>query len=71
MDLLCDEYVERRAEKDFLILKDPRVLANLHRQEKRYTPQRNYFVEVQTEIQPFMRQVVATWMHEVSVEKSI
>ncbi|XP_045478690.1 G1/S-specific cyclin-D3-like [Harmonia axyridis] len=71
MDLLaCIEHQhEVYAEKDYTILKDPRVLLNLYNQERRFTPNKNYFLEVQTEIQPFMRQVVTTWMHEVCEEQ--
>ncbi|XP_044748498.1 G1/S-specific cyclin-D2-like [Coccinella septempunctata] len=71
MDLTCAEQIEVmiHAEKDFRILKDPRVLATMYNQERRFTPQCNYFLEVQTEIQPFMRQVVTTWMHEVCEEQ--
>ncbi|KAL3266199.1 hypothetical protein HHI36_010382 [Cryptolaemus montrouzieri] len=71
MDLACTEQIETTvfAQKDPCIFKDPRVMKNLLSQETMFVPQCNYFVEVQHDIQPFMRKVVTTWMHEVCEEQ--
>ena len=50
---------------DPVILKDNRVLKNLLQTEDRYQPSPTYFSCVQTDIKPYMRQIVAQWMHEV------
>lgn len=51
--------------KDLNIFADSRVVKNLLKDELFYIPKCNYFRDVQTDIQPFMRKVVATWMLEV------
>lgn len=68
MDLACKENISRAiyAVKDPVILKDVRALKNLLNDERSYTADRNYFEEVQTDIEPFMRKVVTMWMLEVS-----
>lgn len=70
MDLQCTEQISVVvAKKDPTIFKDPRVIKNLLSQESLFVPKCNYFVEVQRDIQPFMRKVVTTWMHEVCEEQ--
>lgn len=53
------------AATDPTMSKDPRVIANLLITERITLPSCDYFVHMQTDIQPFMRKVVATWMLEV------
>lgn len=68
-DLLCLEEasVVRRATKDAVILQDERVLENLLAAEDRdnHRSAPLAYFKFQTEIQPFMRKVVTTWMLEV------
>lgn len=65
-DLLCAEkLVDRLAEADPVIFGDRRVLDILLQSEKYYIPKFNYF-HFQTDLKPFMRKVVASWMMEVS-----
>ncbi|XP_074534714.1 G1/S-specific cyclin-D1-like [Halichoeres trimaculatus] len=69
--LLCcegDRPAIRRAYRDSNLLTD-RVLQTLLRAEDRYLPASNYFKCVQTEIAPYMRRIVATWMLEVCEEQ--
>lgn len=66
MELYCLESdVAVRAQPDPNIFYDARVLQNLLTIEERFLPQCSYFQRVQTEIQPYMRRMVAGWMHEV------
>lgn len=66
MELYCLESdVAVRAQPDPNILYDTRVLQNLLTIEERFLPQCSYFQRVQTEILPYMRRMVAGWMHEV------
>lgn len=70
MDLFClENETNRRAPKDPNIFCDERVLQSLLTVEDRYVPQRPFFNCVQTDIQPFMRRVLATWMLEVCEEE--
>jgi len=73
MSLVCGEtYVgERliRAKKDPVLLQDRRVLKNLLDLEDKYVIHTNYFECVQMDIQPYMRQIVATWMMQVCDEQ--
>merc|ERR1712242_552464 len=56
---------------DSIILKDDRVLQNLLRNEERYMPRTpDYFTNVQVEVKPHMRKIVADWMLEVTNECS-
>jgi len=66
MELLCAEgEFLQRAFADPVFLKDDRVLQSLLNLEEFYlVPQR--FMEQQEDIQPYMRKIVAQWMHEVS-----
>lgn len=68
MELICAEKMTdcNFAERDRVIFNDIRVLRNLLETEEFYIPKCNYFVDVQHDIQPFMRKVVTTWMLEVS-----
>ena len=66
MDLFCTETESvKRSYEDPVLLKDDRVLENLLATEDRYLPSPSYFKCVQTDIKPFMRKMVATWMLEV------
>ncbi|XP_056132276.1 G1/S-specific cyclin-D2b [Lampris incognitus] len=70
MELLClesDKVV--RAQPDPNILYDERVLQSLLTIEDRFLPQGSYFQCVQKDILPYMRRMVAGWMHEVSEEE--
>ncbi|XP_013410672.1 G1/S-specific cyclin-D2 [Lingula anatina] len=72
--LCCESGVEtfeniKRAYEDPVLLKDNRVLETLLRTEERYLPSASYFKCVQTDIKPFMRKMVATWMLEVCEEQ--
>lgn len=67
MELLCLEMdTTTRARPDPNLLGDDRVLQSLLTIEERFLPQYSYFKGVQTDIQPFMRRMVATWMLEVT-----
>lgn len=66
-DLLCAERLgDRLAEADPVIFHDHRVLDNLLDSESQYIPHCDYFLQLQPDLKPFMRKVVATWMLEVS-----
>ncbi|CAH0560692.1 unnamed protein product [Brassicogethes aeneus] len=70
MDLSCKEsHRVITATNDKVIFGDPRVVANMLRDEVLYVPKCDYFEQVQTDIQPFMRKVVTTWMVEVCEEQ--
>lgn len=69
MDLACIENLDdiRVAQRDRTIFDDDRVLENLLNSEFKYMPKFNYFLRMQTEVQPYMRKIVTTWMMEVSI----
>ncbi|XP_034019102.1 G1/S-specific cyclin-D2-like isoform X1 [Thalassophryne amazonica] len=70
MELLCLESdAALKAQPDPNILYDDRVLQSLLTIEDRFLPQCSYFQRVQKDIQPYMRQMVAGWMHEVCEEE--
>lgn len=70
MDLFCTETESvKRSFEDPVLLKDDRVLQNLLATEDRYPPSASYFKCVQSDIKPFMRKMVATWMLEVCEEQ--
>uniref|UniRef100_A0A1B6CVJ1 Uncharacterized protein n=1 Tax=Clastoptera arizonana TaxID=38151 RepID=A0A1B6CVJ1_9HEMI len=77
MDLLCWEKIgsgdsqidNNKAKFDPVIFSEMRVLTNLLSVEKYYVPSCNYFSRVSTDVQPFMRKVVAGWMLEVCEEQ--
>ncbi|XP_018572022.1 G1/S-specific cyclin-D2-like [Anoplophora glabripennis] len=73
MDLACIENLDdiRVAQRDRSIFDDDRVLENLLNNEFKYMPKFNYFSRVQTEVQPYMRKIVTTWMMEVCEEQMI
>lgn len=54
-----------KAQPDPTILSDDRVLQSLLTIEEKFLPQCSYFQRVQKDIQPYMRRMVAGWMHEV------
>lgn len=80
MDLSCGENMENSGNQsrngrqvdmcvagpDRALDRDPRVLMNLMALERAHALHTDYFQNVQTDIQPFMRKVVTTWMLEVS-----
>lgn len=70
MDLYCLESdTTLIAQPDPNILSDDRVLQSLLTIEENFLPQYSYFQRVQKDIQPFMRRMVASWMHEVCEEE--
>ncbi|KAJ4924500.1 hypothetical protein JOQ06_003456 [Pogonophryne albipinna] len=70
MELYCMESdIAVRAQPDPNILYDDRVLQSLLTIEERFLPQCTYFQRVQKDIQPYMRRMVAVWMHEVCEEE--
>lgn len=69
MDLLCSERISpdnRFAETDRVVFGDVRVLNNLLESESEFVPKVDYFKQVQSDIKPFMRKMVTSWMLEVS-----
>lgn len=71
LDLLCMERTsEPKAYCDPVFLDDDRVLKNLMLTEDRYVISSSYFKCVQTELKPYMRKIVASWMLEVRAEKT-
>lgn len=71
MDLYCLESdTTLKAQHDPNILYDDRVLQSLLTVEERFLPQCSYFQRVQKDIKPFMRRMVASWMHEVCEEEN-
>lgn len=70
MELFCLEGDKvLRANPDQNILCDDRVLQSLLTLEDRFLPQGSYFKCFQKDIQPYMRRMVAAWMHEVCEEE--
>ncbi|KAK4887266.1 hypothetical protein RN001_003537 [Aquatica leii] len=71
MELSCTENPSavNFAQKDPTIFRDVRVIENLLKDESMYVCPCDYFTDVQVEIQPYMRNVVATWMMEVCEEQ--
>ncbi|KAG7495605.1 hypothetical protein JOB18_002604 [Solea senegalensis] len=70
MELLCLESdITVKAQPDPKILFDDRVLDILLTTEDRFLPRCSYFQRVQKDVRPFMRRMVATWMHEVCEEE--
>lgn len=66
MELYCLESdIVVKAQSDPNILYDDRVLQSLLTIEDRFLHQCSYFQRVQKDIQPYMRRMVAGWMHEV------
>lgn len=53
------------AEIDKTMIKDPRVVKNLLELERSTVIKFDYFKQIQEEITPYMRGVVASWMMEV------
>ena len=51
--------------EDPALIADPRVVDNLLAQESHYVPTQDYFQDIQTDVTPWMRKVVTTWMLEV------
>ncbi|XP_012729277.3 G1/S-specific cyclin-D2b [Fundulus heteroclitus] len=71
MELYCLESdTAMKAQPDPNILYDDRVLQSLLTIEDSFLPQCSYFKRVQTDIQPYMRKMVAGWMHEVCEEEN-
>ncbi|CAL4070891.1 unnamed protein product [Meganyctiphanes norvegica] len=59
----------RLAMDDQGLLADPRVLDNLLALQPHSMPTQNYFTHIQTDVAPYMRKVVTTWMLEVVEEQ--
>lgn len=59
----------RRALNCPTLLSDCRVLDNLLRVEQHCLPLSDYFTSVQTDVEPYMRDTVTSWMLEVLVEQ--
>lgn len=59
-----------KAPVDYKILNDERLVKNLLQLEDYYRIQANYFQHVQTEIKPWMRKMLATWMLDVCKNQS-
>ncbi|XP_075886172.1 G1/S-specific cyclin-D2-like [Nelusetta ayraudi] len=71
IELYCMEsQTAVKAQPDPAILCDIRVLQSLLTIEEKFLPQCSYFQRVQKDIQPYMRRMVAGWMHEVCEEES-
>uniref|UniRef100_A0A3B3YPQ4 Cyclin N-terminal domain-containing protein n=1 Tax=Poecilia mexicana TaxID=48701 RepID=A0A3B3YPQ4_9TELE len=71
MELYCLESdTAVKAQPDPNILYDDRVLQSLLTIEDSFLPQCSYFQRVQKDIQPYMRRMVAGWMHEVCEEEN-
>lgn len=68
--LLCSENLNtdlRTAGRDATMYSDSRVLANLiSSEQKNGVPPVDYFESVQTDIKPYIRKIVNSWMQEVS-----
>ena len=64
--VICDNVEVKKAFQDRTLLNDERVLENLLTNEDKYLPSSSYFKCVQTDIEPWMRNKVATWMLEVT-----
>ncbi|XP_015931167.1 G1/S-specific cyclin-D2 [Parasteatoda tepidariorum] len=70
MDLFCCETENiTRAYEDPVLNEDSRVFENLLVIEDRYVLSCNYFKNLQTDLKPYMRTVVAEWMQEVCEEE--
>lgn len=68
MDLMCTEKISQDncyAMRDLNVLEDERVLRDLLDLEQIYVPPCDYFKEVQSDVEPFMRKIVTKWMLEV------
>jgi cyclin D2 len=67
MELLCIEVEnEPKGYLDPVFLDDERVLGNLLQTEEKYIISSHYFNCFQSELQPYMRKIVCSWMLEVS-----
>ena len=68
VDLFCTETeVVRKSRIDPVLLQDARVLQNLLTSEESYLPTATYFT-FQSEVKPFMRSEVASWMSAVRLK---
>ncbi|XP_066943916.1 G1/S-specific cyclin-D2-like [Macrobrachium rosenbergii] len=63
LDMKCKAYL------DPVLLKDDRVLLNLLHLEEKYMPNSSYFSCVQTDVEPYMREMAAHWMLQVCQEE--
>ncbi|CAG0884049.1 unnamed protein product [Cyprideis torosa] len=73
-ELLCSERMgdtedEPRAEFDPVLMADYRVLQNMLALQHSYMPKCDYFKSIQSDLEPYMRKVVADWMLEVCEEQ--
>ncbi|KAJ8360704.1 hypothetical protein SKAU_G00172290 [Synaphobranchus kaupii] len=58
-----------RARCDPSLIEDSRTLQNLLALEKRHWTPQSYFGKIQTDIQPYMRRILAVWMLQVCEEQ--
>lgn len=66
MELFCIEYKEEpKATSDPVFIEDERILKNLMLTEDRNITSSSYFKCFQTDLKPYMREVVVGWMLEV------
>ncbi|XP_058870575.1 G1/S-specific cyclin-D2-like [Acipenser ruthenus] len=70
MEFFCCEIdTVRKVGPDPNLLYNERTLVNLLSIEEQFQPECNYFKNVQKDIEPFMRRMVATWMLDVCEEQ--
>ena len=69
-DLCTDFQSDKNELRTQSLLEDERVLKNLLSLEDYYRIQSNYFLYIQTEIKPWMRKVLASWMLDVCNNQS-
>lgn len=75
MNLMCTESQTTSEDKCFAedrtIFRDERAVKKLLETESQYVPDCDYMAHPQSNLQPFMRRVVATWMLDVGSVKII
>lgn len=65
LEVICENPDNNCAENDQAISSDPRVIRNLLALERLSIPHLDYFRLVQSDLKPYMRKIVTTWMLEV------
>lgn len=72
MNLMCTESQKVSEDKCFAedraIFRDERAVKKLLETEEQYVPGCDYLAHSHSNLQPFMRRVVATWMLDVSIK---
>jgi hypothetical protein len=75
MNLMCTESQttseDRCFAEDRTIFRDERAVKKLLETESQYVPGCDYMAHSHSNLQPFMRRVVATWMLDVSLLSSL